>query len=56
MKSKTKVAKVLGEFKSGKLHSGSKNGPLVKSKKQATAIGLSESRKSGEKLSRKKNY
>lgn len=29
----------------GKLHSGSKNGPIVKSQKQAVAIGLSESRK-----------
>ena len=56
MMSKPKVAKVLGEFKSGKLHSGSKKGPLVKSKKQAVAIGLSESRKAGEKVSKKKGY
>jgi hypothetical protein len=33
------------EFKHGELHSGSKKGPLVKSRKQAIAIGLSEQRK-----------
>lgn len=31
------------EFKEGKLHSGSKHGPKVTSRKQAIAIGLSES-------------
>lgn len=31
------------KFKTGALHSGSKSGPLVKSRKQAIAIGLSES-------------
>jgi hypothetical protein len=36
-----KVAKVMREFKSGTLHSG-KGGPVVKSKKQAVAIALSE--------------
>lgn len=39
-----KVAKVMREFKSGELHSGSKTGPVVKSRKQAIAIGLSEER------------
>ena len=34
--------KVMGKFKSGKLHSGSKHGPVVKNKKQAVAIMLSE--------------
>ena len=29
-------------FKKGKLHSGSKKGPVVKSRKQAIAIALSE--------------
>ena len=38
-----KVAKVMKEFKSGTLHSG-KKGPVVKSKKQAIAIALSEQR------------
>jgi hypothetical protein len=42
---KTKVEKVMGEFKRGTLHSG-KGGPVVKSKKQAVAIALSEARKS----------
>jgi hypothetical protein len=37
-----KVKKVMKEFKSGTLHSGSKKGPVVKSKKQAIAIALSE--------------
>jgi hypothetical protein len=39
-----KVAKVMGEFKSGKLHSGSKKGPVVKSRKQAVAIAMSEAK------------
>ena len=38
-----KVSKVMKEFKAGKLHSGSKKGPVVKSPKQAIAIALSES-------------
>jgi len=33
------------EFKEGKLHSGSKHGPMVKSHAQAIAIALSEQRK-----------
>jgi hypothetical protein len=37
-----KVRKVMREFKAGKLHSGSKKGPTVKSRKQAIAIALSE--------------
>ena len=40
-----KVAKVMGEWKSGTLHSGSKKGPKVASQKQAVAIALSEQRK-----------
>jgi hypothetical protein len=46
MKGKTpparKVAKVMKEYKAGKLHSGSKKGPVVKSQKQAVAIALHE--------------
>lgn len=49
-----KIKKVMHEFKEGKLHSGSKKGPLVKSRKQATAIALSESRKEGAKIPKKK--
>ena len=40
-KAKKKVAKVMREFKSGTLHSG-KKGPVVKSRKQAVAIAMSE--------------
>jgi len=40
----------MGEFKRGDLHSGSKQGPVVKSRKQAVAIGLSESRKVGHEM------
>jgi hypothetical protein len=41
-KSAKKVQKVMHEFKTGKLHSGSKRGPVVKSRKQAVAIAMSE--------------
>lgn len=40
-----KVSKVMREFKSGELHSGSKDGPKVSSRKQAVAIALSEAGK-----------
>jgi hypothetical protein len=36
------------KFKHGQLHSGSKSGKLVKNRKQAIAIMLSEKRKSDE--------
>ena len=36
---------VMHEFKHGQLHSGSSKGPVVKNRKQAIAIGLSEQRK-----------
>lgn len=45
MKKTNKIKKVMGEFKRGTLHSGSKNGPKVKSRKQAVAIALSEQRR-----------
>ena len=44
-KSQKKVSKVMREYKAGTLHSG-KGGPVVKSKKQAVAIALSQARKS----------
>lgn len=34
----------MAEFAAGKLHSGSKRGPVVKEREQAIAIGLSEQR------------
>lgn len=40
-----KVETVMHEFKEGELHSGSKKGPRVTSRKQAIAIALSEQRK-----------
>lgn len=53
-KPKNKVEKVMHEYKEGKLHSGSKKGPEVSSRKQAVAIALSEARKAGEKVKPKK--
>lgn len=47
-KADEKVGKVMKEFKSGTLHSG-KGGPVVKSKKQAVAIALSEAKKAKKK-------
>jgi len=38
-------SEVMSKFKSGKLHSGSKKGKKVKSRKQAIAIMMSEKRK-----------
>lgn len=37
---------VMGKFKRGSLHSGSKGGPTVTNRKQAVAIMLSEKRSS----------
>jgi len=44
-KEKRKIKKVMTEFSEGKLHSGSKKGPIVKDKSQALAIGYSEAKK-----------
>ena len=46
---------VMHEYKHGTLHSGSKKGPKVKNRKQAIAIMLSEKRKEGKKVPRKKS-
>jgi hypothetical protein len=39
-----KIHKVMHEFKYGTLHSGSKQGPKVTSRKQAVAIAISEAK------------
>lgn len=44
-KMQAKIGKVMGEYKAGELHSGSAKGPVVKSRKQAVAIAMSEGRK-----------
>ena len=49
-KMQAKVHKVLHEFKHGELHSGSKHGPEVHSRKQAVAIALNEGRKAVHKI------
>lgn len=41
-KQHAKIKKVMQEMKAGKLHSGSKKGPVVKNKRQALAIALNE--------------
>jgi hypothetical protein len=48
-----KVKRAMHEMKRGKLKSG-RSGKTVKSRKQAIAIGLSEARKSGAKIPKKK--
>jgi ribosomal protein L21E len=48
-----KVKKVMKEFKEGTLHSG-KKGPVVKNRKQAVAIALSEAKMSKKKMGKKK--
>lgn len=54
MAKKNKIETVLHEFKEGDLHSGSKKGPKVTNRKQAVAIAISEARKSGAKIPKKK--
>lgn len=44
-KAQTKIEKTMKEYKAGSLHSGSKAGPLVKSRSQAIAIALSQARR-----------
>ena len=45
----------LHEFKEGTLRSGSKKGPKVTSRKQAIAIGLSQERRLGHKVPRRRS-
>jgi hypothetical protein len=53
-KAKQKVGRALREMKEGKLRSG-RSGKKVTSRKQAIAIGLSEARKAGGKVPKKKS-
>ena len=53
-KGKSKIEKTMHEFKEHKLHSSSKKGPLVTNRKQAIAISLSQARKEGAKIPKKK--
>jgi hypothetical protein len=52
-KAEAKVGTVMKEFKAGKLKSG-RSDKKVTSRKQAIAIGLSEARKRGAKVPKKK--
>jgi hypothetical protein len=49
-----KVETVMHEYKQGTLHSGSKHGPKVTSRKQAVAIALSQSGQSRKPKKRRK--
>jgi len=53
-KAQSKVKRAMHERKRGTLRSG-RSGKKVKSRKQAIAIGLSEARKAGAKVPRKKS-
>lgn len=53
-KGKKKISKVMREFSKGELHSGSKRGPIVTNPEQAKAIAMSEARKEGAKIPKKR--
>ncbi len=53
-KGEHKIEKVMHEFKEGELKSG-RSGKVVKGRKQAVAIALSEARKAGAKIPKKKS-
>ena len=54
-KSQDSVRKAMHKYKRGKLKSGRSEAP-VRSRKQAIAIGLSEARKKGAKVPKKKGW
>jgi hypothetical protein len=51
---KKKVAKVMKEFKSGTLNSGSSTGPVVTNRKQAVAIAMSQAKMTKKRMGKKK--
>ena len=51
---KAKIAKVMKEFKAGTLNSGSSKGPVVKGRKQAVAIAMSQAKMSKKRMGKKK--
>jgi hypothetical protein len=51
-KATNKMTKVMHEFKTGTLNSG-KGGPIVKSRKQAIAIAMSEQARASKKTKKK---
>ena len=53
-RARSRVGKVMREFKQGKLRGGKGRHPKVTSRKQAIAIGLSEARRAGAKIPKKK--
>lgn len=53
-KAESKIAKVMREGYKGELHSGSKKGPVVKNPKQMKAIAISEAKKKGYKVPKRK--
>ncbi len=53
-KAARKIKRVMHEFKRGTLKGGKGRHPKVKSRKQAIAIGLSEARKAGAKVPRRR--
>lgn len=48
-----KIRRVMNELREGELHSGSKEGPVVKKPSQAKAIALDEARRAGAKIPKK---
>ena len=46
-KGQAKIHQVMSEFKRGTLHSGSKRGPKVRSRRQAIAVALNQARRRG---------
>ena len=52
-KAQRSISGCMHKWGEGKLHSGSKKGPIVRSQKQAEAIGISEARKKGYKVGKR---